>query len=147
MKNLKIYLAGKMGGLNFEEMNGWRKEMKEKLNKAAIATECCLLNVVNPVDYFNYFNDKHQTEEEVEDYDLAHVMSSDVIVVNLEGLSTSDGTKIELHDASYHRRIPVIAFGDKKLYKDLHPWIKRNITRVEEDMQGVVSYIRDFYMR
>ena len=27
IKELKIYLAGKMSGLSFEEMNSWRKEV------------------------------------------------------------------------------------------------------------------------
>lgn len=146
MKKLKIYCAGKMGNLSLGEVNTWRVQLKEKLRKAAIHSDC-RVDVVNPVDYYNYFNNRHQTEEEVEDFDLAHVISSDIIVVNLEGLATSDGTKIELHDANYHNRIPVIAFGDRKLYENLHPWIKRNITRVEKDIDGAVSYIRDFYMR
>lgn len=146
MKKLKIYCAGKMGSLSLEEMSEWRKELKEKLNKAAIHSDC-RADVVNPVDYYNYYNNKHQSEEEVEAFDLAHVISSDIVVVNLNGLATSDGTKIELHDANYHNRIPVIAFGKKELYENLHPWIKRNITRVEKDIDNVVSYIRDFYMR
>ena len=31
MKQLKIYEAGKMGGLTFSEMNNWRVELKNKL--------------------------------------------------------------------------------------------------------------------
>ena len=77
---------------------------------------------------------------------MAHVVSSDVVVVNLEGLNSSDGTKIELHDAHYHEKIPVVAFGDRGLYENLHPWVKRDITRVEENMQGVARYLREFYM-
>lgn len=75
------------------------------------------------------------------------MITSDVIVVNLEGLNSSDGTKIELHDAKYHNRIPVIAFGDRKLYDNLHPWVKENITRVEEKVEDVVRYIQEFYMK
>lgn len=78
---------------------------------------------------------------------MNHVITSDVIVVNLEGLNSSDGTKIELHDAKYHNRIPVIAFGDRKLYDNLHPWVKENITRVEEKVEDVVRYIQEFYMK
>ena len=60
-------------------------------------------------------------------------------------LATSDGTKYELHDAR-KSHIPVIAFGEYKLYEELHSWTKDNITRVEKDMEGVVEYIKDFYM-
>lgn len=145
MKELKIYLAGKMSGLTYEEMNSWRIKTKIKLLNAA-KTSGYRLIIINPVEFYNFEEKKHQSEEEVEDYDLAHVISSDIIIVNLEGLNTSDGTKIELHDAKYHNKIPVIAFGHEMSYLDLHPWIKRNITRVEKDMEGVIEYIRDFYM-
>ena len=42
--------------------------------------------------------------------------------------------------------IPIIAFGDKELYDELHPWIKDDITRVEDDMDSVATYISNFYM-
>lgn len=145
MKHLKIYLAGKMSGLTYSEMNEWRLKIKEKLLRAA-ENAGYTVTIINPVDFYNFEERRHQSEEEVEDYDLAHVISSDIIIVNLNGLSSSDGTKFELHDAKYHNRIPVIAFGDKELYNNLHPWIKRDITRVENDMDSVVEYIRDFYL-
>lgn len=145
MKYLKIYEAGKMSGLTFSQMNDWRVELKDKLLNIAEDVGYKLL-VVNPVDFYNFEEQRHQSEEEIEDYDLAHVLSSNIIVVNLDGLSTSDGTKFELHDGNYNHRIPVIAFGNKKLYDNLHPWIKRDITRVEQCIDDVVQYIKDFYM-
>ena len=145
MKTLKIYEAGKMSGLSFEEMNAWRENLKSKLLYAAEITNY-QIQVINPVDFYNFEEKVYQSEIEVEEYDLAHVVSSDIIVVNLEGLISSDGTKIELHDAKYHNRIPVIAFGERRLYEDLHPWVKNNITRVEDTMEDVVRYIQEFYM-
>lgn len=145
MKNLKIYLAGKMSGLSFEDMNNWRMEARNKLLIIAQIADY-QIQVINPVDHYNFEEKRYQSEEEVEDYDLAHVVSSDLVIVNINGLNNSDGTKLEIHDAKYHNRIPVIAFGDKKLYENLHPWIKRNITRVEKNIDDVVSYIHEFYM-
>ena len=142
---LKIYLAGKMSGLTYEVMNAWRiGENICLLDMAGYYSE--KINVINPVLYYNFEEKRHQSEIEVEEYDLAHVVSSDIIIVNLEGLQDSIGTIIELHDAHYHHKIPVIAFGDKKLYDDLHPWVKNDITRVEDNINDVVAYIRDFYM-
>jgi len=135
-----------MSGLSFEEMNIWRLELKVQLQLAAEVSGC-KVRVINPVDYYNFEEKRYQSEEEVRDFDLSHVITSDVIVVNLEGLNSSDGTKLELHDAKYHNRIPVIAFGDRKLYDKLHPWIKENITRVEEKVEDVVRYIQEFYMK
>lgn len=142
---MKIYLAGKMGGLTFDEMNKWRCETLQKLLSLSKMFGK-KINVINPVLYYNFEEKRHQTEIEVEEFDLAHVISSDIIIVNLEGLKDSIGTIIELHDAHYHHKIPVIAFGGQELYDNLHPWIKNDITRVENNMDDVVAYIRDFYM-
>lgn len=147
MKELKIYIAGKMSGLTYEKMNGWREKLKRKIEmQADLIGYKDKLCVINPVNYYNFENYRHQSETEVEDYDLAHVISSDVIIVNLDGLNSSIGTIIELHDANYHHRIPVIAFGSEDNYNKLHPWIKRDITRYEETMDDVITYIGDFYM-
>ena len=144
MRKLKIYLAGAMSGLTFEEMYKWRAYLKNKLVSIAghRGYKAC---VVNPVDFYNFEEARYQSDREVKDYDLSHVLSSDIVIVNLDGLSTSDGTKYELHDAR-KANIPVIAFGDYKLYEDLHPWTKDNITRVEKNAEDVIEYIKDFYM-
>ncbi len=144
MDILKIYLAGKMSGLTFNEMNEWRRELELKL-RALADVSGCKVKVINPVKYYNFQEVKHQSEREVKDYDLKLVNSSDVIIVNLDGLQTSDGTKYELHDAR-KSNIPVIAFGNKRLYDNLHSWTQDNITRIEEDINDVVVYIKDFYM-
>lgn len=144
MRDIKIYLAGKMSGLTYEGMREWRSYLKNKLISTAELRGLYKTYVVNPVDYYNFEEERHQSEREIKDYDLSHVLSSDIVVVNLDGLATSDGTKYELHDAR-KANIPVIAFGEYKLYEDLHPWTKDNITRIEENMDDVVKYIRDFY--
>ncbi len=134
-----------MSGLSFDEMNTWRQDLRVQLQLCAEVTGYKIW-VINPVDFYNFEEKKYQSEEEVREYDLAHVISSDIIIVNLDGLCDSDGSKIELHDAKYHHRIPVIAFGNRRLYENLHPWIKSNITRVEENIEDVVRYIQEFYM-
>ena len=142
----KIYLAGKMNGFSFEEMNSWRDEVFNKLLNLSGMYDT-KLDVINPVMYYNFEKKRHQTEIEVEEFDLAHVISSDIIIVNLNGLKDSIGTIIELHDAHYHHKIPVIAFGSQELYDDLHSWIKNDITRVENDIDEMLDYIEDFYLR
>jgi hypothetical protein len=143
---LKVYLAGKMNGLSYAEMSGWRNKIYEKLNAMANFHDK-KINVVNPVLYYNFEEKRHQSEVEVEEFDLAHVVSSNIIIVNLDGLKNSIGTIIELHDAHYHHKIPVIAFGNQELYADLHPWIKNDITRIESNIDEMLDYIEDFYLR
>ena len=67
---LKIYLAGKMGGLTFDEMNNWRKKLKLEILRQAGISGCQVL-VINPIDFYNFEEKRYQSEEEVEDYDLA----------------------------------------------------------------------------
>lgn len=143
-KALKIYLAGKMSGLEFDEMYEWRKYLRDKL---LVCADCVgyKLSVINPVVYFNFENERYQSEKEVMDYDLAHVSTSDIIIVNLDGLNTSDGTKAELKEA-YDKHIPVIAFGDSSDYEKLHPWIQIFITRREDNIEEAINYIQEFYM-
>lgn len=134
-----------MSGLSFEEMNEWRSNIHNQLLKASAFCDEAV-RVINPVAYYNFEEKRHQTEIEVEEFDLAHIISSDIIIVNLDGLKDSIGTIIELHDAHYHHKIPVIAFGKQELYDNLHPWIKNDITRVENSIDDVVEYICDFYI-
>lgn len=133
-----------MYGLSFDDMNSWRVEATQKL-KAEANNTGKKIEIINPVMYYNFTERKHQSEIEVEEFDLAHVISSNIIIVNLHGLYSSIGTIIEIHDAHYHHKIPVIAFGDEEIYNNLHPWIQNSITRVENNIDDVVEYISDFY--
>lgn len=144
-KKIKIYLAGKMNGLTYQEMGLWRQEIENKFLIQSMLTNYTVM-VLNPVKLYNFEEVKHQSEKEIMNYDISHVVTSDIIIVNLDGLATSDGSKIEIYEANYNRKIPVIAFGDKELYNNLHPWLKECITRVEKNIEDVVDYIRDFYM-
>ncbi len=139
-KKWQIYLGGKMSGLSYEEMNLWRVDAKEKLNKMTELTgyKC---KVFNPCDFYNFESKRHQSEEEIMDYDLFHVEHSDFLIVNAGGLSTSSGTQIEIYDAWIHK-IPVFVFGK---YDNKHPWIERCVTRFETDIDNVVEYLKDFY--
>lgn len=105
----------------------------------------CIVDVINPVCYYNFENPKHQNEKEVMKYDLAHVKTSNIIVVKLDGLNNSIGSCIELYEA-YKKEIPVLAFGSNELYEELHPWIQCCITRHDETYKDTVNYIKDFYM-
>ena len=140
---MRIYLAGKMSGFSFKEMNDWREKIKRIFHHYGTYYSVNL-SVINPVDYYNFKEKKHQSEKEVMQFDLSLVKSSDIIVVNLQGLNTSIGTCIELYEA-YKREIPVIAIGTYDEYENIHPWIKDCITRLDSSDEQTVKYIRDFY--
>lgn len=143
MKKIKIYLAGKMAGLSFEEMNNWRKHISGLLIESSIYCDIDL-NIINPVDYYNFEEKRYKTQKEVMLYDLQHVKTSDIVIANIANLSTSIGSCIELYEA-YTKQIPVIAFGNLQEYENLHPWVKECIIRFEETDKQIAKYIRDFY--
>lgn len=146
MKELNIYLGGKMAGLSFDAMNEWRRKIKSLLLTCA-DEKGVKLDVVNPCDYFSFEEKRHQNEAEIMQFDLNKVRNSDIVIVNIADLNTSIGTAIELYEAK-RLNIPVIAynpFGEVD-YSKIHPWLQCCITRVEDYMNDVKDYIRDFYM-
>ena len=94
---LSIYLAGAMSGKSFEEMNAWRVEIKNILTHMGSYHDCNI-RVTNPVEYYNFIEKRHKTEKEVMQFDLSRVKSSDIVVVNLDGINTSIGTSMELYE-------------------------------------------------
>lgn len=146
MQKTQIYLAGKMSGLSYDEMNKWREDFRHSLDSTAYYAGKSVF-VVNPVKYFNFEEKRYQTEEEVMKFDIAKVRKSDLVVVNIDGLSESIGTCMELYEA-YTKNIPVLAFGlTREDYDKLHPWIKVCITRYDDEVTELLDYIRDFYLR
>lgn len=144
-KRLKIYLGGRMTGLTLEEMNSWRLSIESIIEKLMEFKDNYEINIINPVQFYNFENKAHKSEKEVMLYDLAHVKSSDILIVNLEGLNSSIGTCIEIYEA-YKCNIPILAFGNNEIYEQIHPWLKEYITRVDTNEIGLCNYIYDFYM-
>lgn len=144
MKEITVYLAGKMSGLSFNEMNIWRQRVAHDLKERANYSNSNI-NVINPVLYFNFESKKQQNELEIMKFDLSKVKSSDIVIVNMDGLNTSIGTCIECYEA-YKQEIPVLAFGSDDLFKGLHPWIQNCITRHDGTYIETNKYIEDFYL-
>lgn len=141
MKEFKAYLAGKMSGLSFEEMNEWRLKAKEEF-KYQNRDKDIKLNIFNPCDYYNFnLNAETYTEKEVKKFDLYHVKSSNVVLINLD-YPDSIGSAIEIHMAHDEWRIPVIAFGKTKN----HPWIMESVDKFCNNLEEAVEYISDFYI-
>lgn len=141
---LKIYLAGAMSGLSYHEMNYWRILAQNYLEEPS-DMKGYKIQIINPVEFYNFENKSHKTEKEVMSYDLWHVKTSDIVLVNIDKLNTSVGTCVELYQC-YIQGTPVIAFGDSAQYELLHPWIKEMIHRYEKYLYKAIEYISDYYM-
>ena len=144
LEKLKIYLAGKMSGLTFEESDGWRRDFKGVF-KRKMNYDTMHYTIINPNDYYNFKNPSHQNEREIMQYDLNHVRNSDIVVVNLDDINTSIGTAIELYVAAQNN-IPVLAWGNEQEWEITHPWLKECISRRSSDMKNICKYISDFYL-
>lgn len=137
----KIYLAGAMTGLTYEDANAWRKEFTCEMFDYSDGETFDLINPCNyafPTDVSNA-----ETDREAMEYDLHLLRHSDIVVANL-GISTqSTGTISELAIA-HELRIPVIGFNDKNV--PLHPWTKMFCLKIFDNMDDLVSYLVDnFY--
>jgi nucleoside 2-deoxyribosyltransferase len=144
MKEYNIYLSGgmqKFGKDDFEEGNKWRKYCKKTLENC----ECNYkVKVCNPNDLFNFKDEpQYDSEREVMNLDLYKLRQSDLVVVNFND-KWSLGTMSEVSIA-YDRRIPIIGLNVNN--QSLHPWQQCMCERIFNDIDEMIDYIEDFYLR
>lgn len=144
MKNImKIYLAGGMSNLTFEQQNEWREHIIKKLkNNNDMFWHKYILDIINPVQYYNFESVEYKTQKEVMEYDLNHVRTSDLIIVNFND-PKSIGTAMEIMLAR-ELHIPIIGLNTSN--KELHPWLIESCTRICETMDELINHITDFYI-
>ena len=145
MKNYQIYLCGGMGKFgkdNFEEGNKWRTYCKN-----ALETCECNYNVlaINPNSYFNFSHEpkRYETQREVMEFDLHKLRTSDLVIINFNDMY-SLGSMAELAIA-YELKIPVVGLDIQK--QDLHPWEVEMCNRIFHDIDEMLDYVEDFYLR
>ena len=145
MRDFVVYTAGGMGKFgkeNFDEGNKWRKYCKQALETC----DCDhIVTVVNPNDYFNFVDEPplYKSEREVMHLDLHKLRNSNLVVVNFNDMY-SLGTMSEIAIA-FDRGIPVIGLNESN--QDLHPWQVCMCERIFDDIDQMLDYIEDFYLR
>ena len=145
MKDYFVYLAGGMGKFgkeNFDEGNKWRIYCKDTLENF----DCdYMVRVVNPNTYFNFLDEppRYENQGEVMRLDLHKLRHSDLVIVNFNDMY-SLGTQSEIAIA-YDRRIPIVGLDIKK--QNLHPWQIEMSERIFNDIDEMLDYIQDFYLR
>jgi len=145
MKTFKIYTAGGMGKFGkdeFDKANDWRNYCKSTLENC----ECDYkVNVINPNDYFNFVDEppRYASEREIMDFDLYKLRSSDLVIINFNDMY-SLGSMAELAIA-YDRGIPVIGLDTEK--QNIHPWQICMTERIFNNIDEMLDYIEDFYLK
>lgn len=145
MRDYNIYMAGGMGKFgkeNFDEGNKWRKYCKKAL-------ETCECNykviAINPNDYFNFVDEppQYNTQNEVMRLDLHKLRNSNLVIANFNDMY-SLGSMSEIAIA-YDRGIPVIGLNEGN--QPLHPWQVCMCERIFTNIDKMLDYIEDFYLR
>lgn len=150
--NMKIFLSGGYSNLPREEATHWRQLIKEaNYNKyqevqSYNSSPISIPIIINPTEL--YIPPKTYDplyEKEAMQYDLYHVRTSDVIIVNFNSLS-SIGTAQEIMLA-YTLNIPIIGLIPEDKYSSLHPWYKEECIKIfkynntEEDLNRTFTEI------
>lgn len=133
---------GKFGKENFDKGNAWRRYCKQALE----TYECDFkVNVINPNDYFNFIDEppQYKSQSEVMNLDLHKLRNSDLIIANFNDMY-SLGSMAELAIA-HERSIPVIGLDIDN--QNLHPWQRCMCERIFNDIDEMLDYIQDFYLR
>ena len=145
MRDIIIYLSGgmmKFGSANFNESNDWREYCKKTLENC----ECDYkVKCFNPNMYFSFKSDatEYDSQDEVMRFDLHNLRKSDLVIVNYND-KKSLGTTCEVAIA-YDRGIPIIALNEDD--KELHPWLYCMAERIFNNIDKMLDYIEDFYLR
>ena len=145
MRDYFVYLCGGMGKFgkeNFDDGNKWRKYCKHALETC----ECNYnVNAINPNDYFNFKDEppQYNTHEEVMRLDLHKLRNSNLVIANFNDMY-SLGSMSEIAIA-YDRGIPIIGLNESN--QDLHPWQVCMPERIFTNMDEMLDYIEDFYLR
>lgn len=144
-KTITIYLAGGMTKFdkdNFENGNNWRVHIKNILHDFWGKFK---VEVINPNDYFSFIQEPalYDSQREIMEFDINKVRNSDLIIMNFNDMY-SLGSMAELAIA-YERRIPVIGLDEQK--QQLHPWQIEMCTRIFNDIDEMLDYVENFYLR
>jgi nucleoside 2-deoxyribosyltransferase len=142
MKKIKIYLAGKMSGLTYEQMNNWRVEATNKIQFHDKNQGLYNFCIESPVNYYNFELDPASfSDHECKCFDLFLVQNCDIILVNLD-FPDSIGTAIEIELASRFWNKPIVAFGTRE---NVHPWMKLAVTKQCKTMNEAIDHMFNFY--
>lgn len=144
-KIYNIYTCGGMGKFgreNFNKGNAWRVYCKKALENCE---SNYVVNVINPNDFFNFFDEtpQYKSQLEVMNLDLNKLRQSDLVIVNFND-KWSLGTQSEIAIA-YDRRIPIIGLDVEN--QTLHPWQICMCERIFTNIDEMLDYIEDFYLR
>lgn len=142
MKTYKIFTAGKMGGLSYDEQMKWRKDFETTLRSRCDKS----LTFVHPPMFYQYGDETN--EKEAREWEINQLKDSDIVVVNLTTIADSIGTHIELGiieamNQFGYKHIHLIGVGRPNVS---HPWIQMGMLRHESTLEDAADYISTYLL-
>lgn len=142
MKTYKIFTAGKMGGLSYDEQMKWRKDFETILRSRCDKS----LTFVHPPMFYQYGDETNEREARM--WEISQLKDSDIVVVDLTTIADSIGTHIELgiieamNEFGY-KHIHLIGVGEPNVS---HPWIQMGMLRQENTLEDAADYILTYLL-
>ena len=135
----QIYAAGAITGLTYQQHFVWRDDL------SATISECTKgkWNVFNPSLHISDLEEFSMEEREAMDYDLYHLLRSDLVVVNFSYKANSFGTVAEM-GAAYTHHIPIIGLNETE--EELHPWQRDMCLKIFTDYNMMIKYLVDHFL-
>lgn len=145
MREFKIYTAGKMSGLTFEDQIRWRNNI-EKSIKAKTDKK---ITFIHPPMYYGYEINFHKTLREIKEWELNQIRSCDIIIVNLDDINDSIGTHIEFGfidavNSLGGKHIYVVGLGGDEA--TIYPWLQDTLLRTENNIEDLASYVVEYLL-
>lgn len=134
----QIYAAGAMTGLTWEQQFEWRDEFAASIHNATNKW-----HVFNPCLHSSDIKEFEMNERESMEYDLFHLLRSDIVIVNFKYNAGSVGTLMEM-GAAYTHNIPIIGLNEDD--EKLHPWQQEMCLKIFTDYNKMFNYIVNHFI-
>lgn len=144
----RIYLAGPIGHLSFEDATAWRESAKKKLEAAGIAAYSPMRSkdFLNALPVMpskpNVYDHPLATSKGVMARDHHDCISADALLVNFKGFTkVSLGTAMELAWA-YDRHIPVVVVAEPDNVNISHPMATEAVDFRVDTIEEAIELIK-----
>lgn len=144
MKQYKIYTIGKVYGLTYEQQMEWRKQLESLIHEKTDIS----VSFVHPPMYYDYNDgDYRRNEREIKSWCIGQIYSSDIVIVNLDGIASSIEAIYEVGVVD-----TINSIGNKFIYgigvgKYAHSWeIGSTFLRKEISLEDAAEYVVNYLL-